>query len=1101
MSASCKRNLWHFSVKSEMPFFMKGGLPMKREVKKVLACCLVLAMCLCNLSVTTITSQAATKKATAITLNAKKKALTVGQKYQLKVKKVKPSKASKSVTWKSSNSKVAKVSSKGKVTAKKAGKATITAISKTNKKVKATCKITVYSKPTKVSLNYGSREIKTGESFNLKATVSPKKAKQTVTYSSSNKKVATVNRSGKVTGKTAGKATITVVSTTNKSKKAKCVVYVSGGTEATATPTATTAPTITDSAAVTGVPTATPNPLIKTGITRAEWVTALLQAMDCQVEESNLEKDENGTVVYHFSDIESSEYATEIETAAIFGYIESGNGTEIFQPEQGVTREYAVMTAVNALGVGETEEIVCDDSEDITYKTQANYAVAENMVSLENGKFNPDRILNQEEQTQLLNRLAQIRQERSAEAIITPVIEYTENVVVPEAESEEGYTVTTLSEEVYQVKISESSLTGYGISKEKLFDGEILVLPSTAEAPSGMTLAIEGVEEISGVYTITGAVPSDISQVYERIQVSGTADASTQTIEPEYGVTIEEVNGEKEIVISEEAINASFSGSLDLYSEEKSFKPNDYVSGKITFKIPEVSYYADIDFPFGKPKVNQVSLTIKENLKVETTIKGSISGSIPVGETTIPIKQIPGLAIKAKITLEYSASGNVEFVFNVDAQQTIGVKDGTLFKETPKPSITETLTIEAEGTIGPKLVVSLVWPSAAKEPAVIFDASTDFGIGIKGSSTTHAGNGAVSYFHCVDGKIYFYLNASLITEDCILYDLCHKNWNIFTESNSPLRWHGHWENGTKVDSCTWSENMTPTPAPGESGGNTPTITTVPLITIAPGENGGSTGSGGNYAGLSGPRTDAEGNVTYDCVYFGSYPQSDATGQTKEPIKWRILSINGTEAFLVADQNLDVYPYNEEWTDVTWETSTIRSWLNGYGSGANAYGKDYSSDNFINKAFTTAEQAAIPYVTVVNEDNPDYGTEGGNNTLDKIYLLSIAEVSNTAYGFLPYKDENTNYIEDNARLRTNTAYVAAGGAIGSSYMSSEGSSDWWWLRSPGYYGTDASYVNYDGYVNRGGDIVYGSSSAVCPALHLNLSSTNVWSNAGTVTIER
>ena len=114
---------------------------MKREVKKVLVCCLILAMCICNLPVATITSQAAAKKATSIKLNATSKTLTVGQKYQLKVKKVKPSKASKSVTWKSSNNKVAKVSSKGKVTAKKAGKATITAISKTNKKVKATCKI------------------------------------------------------------------------------------------------------------------------------------------------------------------------------------------------------------------------------------------------------------------------------------------------------------------------------------------------------------------------------------------------------------------------------------------------------------------------------------------------------------------------------------------------------------------------------------------------------------------------------------------------------------------------------------------------------------------------------------------------------------------------------------------------------------------------------------------------------------------------------------------------------------------------------------------------------------------------------------------------
>ena len=309
-----------------------------------------------------------------------------------------------------------------------------------------------------------------------------------------------------------------------------------------------------------------------------------------------------------------------------------------------------------------------------------------------------------------------------------------------------------------------------------------------------------------------------------------------------------------------------------------------------------------------------------------------------------------------------------------------------------------------------------------------------------------------------------------------------------------------------ISTITPTDPPAATKAPGDMviGGATPTpdITSVPLITLAPEGGEGSSSSGGSYEGLSGPRTDADGNVTYDCVYFGSYPQSDATGETKEPIKWRILSINGTEAFLVADQNLDVYRYNEAWTNVTWESSTIRSWLNGYGSGANAYGEDYSSDNFINRAFTSTEQVAIPYVSVVNEDNPEYGTEGGNDTLDKIYLLSISEVSNAAYGFLPYKNESDNYICDNARKRTNTAYVAAGGTIGSSYMSSAGFNDWWWLRSPGYCSDYAADVISDGDVNRdGNNVLYGDNEAVCPALHLNLSSTNVWSNAGTVTIER
>ena len=105
-------------------------------------------------------------------------------------------------------------------------------------------------------------------------------------------------------------------------------------------------------------------------------------------------------------------------------------------------------------------------------------------------------------------------------------------------------------------------------------------------------------------------------------------------------------------------------------------------------------------------------------------------------------------------------------------------------------------------------------------------------------------------------------------------------------------------------------------------------------------------------GLNNPRTVSDGVTTWDCVWFGNYWQEDTNGDgeadkndAKQPIKWRVLSVNGDDAFLVADKNLDCQVYNDTYTSVTWETSTIRSWLNGYGAGANIAGKDYSSNNF------------------------------------------------------------------------------------------------------------------------------------------------------------
>ena len=240
--------------------------------------------------------------------------------------------------------------------------------------------------------------------------------------------------------------------------------------------------------------------------------------------------------------------------------------------------------------------------------------------------------------------------------------------------------------------------------------------------------------------------------------------------------------------------------------------------------------------------------------------------------------------------------------------------------------------------------------------------------------------------------------------------------------------------------------------------------------------------------LQNPTTDGNGVTTWDCIYFGNYWQNDTNGDgkadqndQKEPIKWRVLSVNGNDAFLLADQNLDAKPYNNELANVTWATCTLRTWLN---------------VTFLNTAFTSAEQAAIKNTTVVNEDNPYYsGTEGGVNTTDKVYLLSIAEASNTAYGF------NGKYSNNNAsnetRMAKNTAYAKECGASTSKSMEYEGNG-YWWLRSPGIGNDSAASVSCAGYGYYSAYSVSNGSYAVRPALHLNLSFSTLWSYAGKVT---
>ena len=250
-------------------------------------------------------------------------------------------------------------------------------------------------------------------------------------------------------------------------------------------------------------------------------------------------------------------------------------------------------------------------------------------------------------------------------------------------------------------------------------------------------------------------------------------------------------------------------------------------------------------------------------------------------------------------------------------------------------------------------------------------------------------------------------------------------------------------------------------------------------------------------GVSSPRIDSSGITTWDCIWFGNYWQEDTNRDGKADkkdamtsIKWRVLSVEGDDAFLVADKNLDCQRYNDTYEDVTWETCTLRSWLNGYGEEENVCKKDYRSENFMEYAFTAKEQAAIQTADLVNKNNLEYGTNGGNNTSDQVYPLSIEEATNPAYGF-------SSSIEDYAESRRalNTAFTKGQGAYTSEEYVGNG---YWWLRSPGRFNYKASYMFYRGNVYMHGNSVHDINLTIRPALHLNLSSVSNWSYAGTVT---
>lgn len=212
-----------------------------------------------------------------------------------------------------------------------------------------------------------------------------------------------------------------------------------------------------------------------------------------------------------------------------------------------------------------------------------------------------------------------------------------------------------------------------------------------------------------------------------------------------------------------------------------------------------------------------------------------------------------------------------------------------------------------------------------------------------------------------------------------------------------------------------------------------------------------------------------------------------------PIKWRVLKINGNQALLLSDMALDDQKYHPGYEDVTWETSTIRSWLNGYSATSNRSGTDYNRKNFISSAFTSEEQSAIVDSSVVNTDNIQYGTTGGNDTTDKIFLLTESEVygeSALSYGFVSDLD-----TYDEARRCKSSTYAKAMGISSTTDDDYKGNCTWW-LRSPGFESDYTALVSNDGIVANYGINSYYYFVGVRAALNLNLSS-NQWSYAGTV----
>ena len=198
------------------------------------------------------------------------------------------------------------------------------------------------------------------------------------------------------------------------------------------------------------------------------------------------------------------------------------------------------------------------------------------------------------------------------------------------------------------------------------------------------------------------------------------------------------------------------------------------------------------------------------------------------------------------------------------------------------------------------------------------------------------------------------------------------------------------------------------------------------------------GSAQNYTGYAIPSSLTIGQT----VLFGHYEQDNILENGAEPVEWQVLTVQNDRALLLSKNALDFRAMNDHFVQMIWENSGMRQWLN---------------NDFYYRVFTESEKSQIIAVFNENPDNVQFGTDGGNVTEDRVFLLSYDEImrylpaGNRTCGVTDYARAQSQYIASQ-RIYDKAGMINRGYAV-------------WWLRTPGmapgYFMTVGSDVNLEG----------------------------------------
>lgn len=560
-------------------------------------------------------------------------------------------------------------------------------------------------------------------------------------------------------------------------------------------------------------------------ISRGEWVNLLAGLVDMNLNVADIEG-----VNRYYADTLNHEYGIAIETFQAYGLLppvqmaDETQDVPRFRPDEPADREFVAYTTAKALGAETAELIVCADLADIIYLNEVSYVVQQDILRIENNRFRPKAWLSHDEMTLATGAIcrvldAAIDREEGSEYTYAPT------ALKRQFEEVTNYTFCDNGDDTYTLTMPNSA------AARQVVKGNVIVMPETAEYPSGAALKVTSMFVNGDNMTFNGIAP-EFAEIFTSFQFvgSGVSTMRYAVAAEDFTVAYDE-NGSvdhSDMPISansyegEIAPFATIGGTIGLpgkltFSTDGAKIAGGELKGSIEVSIPEVTCIADIDASLlGGIDINEFIISLRSNIKFKADMKytltesGYKSGSgrfiscrKEIGSIPVPLPG--GLSFDIQFFINYSANGSISLSYSIDSTVGYALTNGTGRWINNFADSLDMLELKGSAYFTVGVAPAIGYASIFE----VFGFTIEMGPAFNASVTVHTL--ATDSLVCTDVTLYLMGKAGIDQQTIvgkILKDHFHYTLEkTFLDNNkdNPVKCKLHLENLTLVDECTFGK--------------------------------------------------------------------------------------------------------------------------------------------------------------------------------------------------------------------------------------------------------------------------------------------------------